>query len=418
MNEVIGVDVAAQHGGRIIRYFLGDHDYLWANPELSGQFPPANGLGPNDTWLDWGGDKLWPAPQGWSGPEQWPGPPDSVLDGSPHSIETLQDSDDEVAVRLSSQSDPRSGIQLGRVIRISSGSSIVRIRASMTNVDERPRRWGIWTTTQLNGAASEGPGINPKLKAYIPINPSSHFPRGYTVLYGRADNPQFKVDSKTGLMCVHYRRMVGKIGMDSAAGWAATVDGTSGFVFVQGFSFEPGREYPDGSSVEYWSNGLGRIQAWGKEIEMPADSAKNPLVVESELISPFANLQPGERYEFDYEWRACQIGGDYLISACSGVGCTAKAFRIERRAGRDCQFFGRFGVFHVGEMRVTFRDSDEEDVGHPHLPSAPVTPMEPLVLEDLFQTVRIPDEATVVVLSIHDRGGAEIGELERANVGE
>ena len=63
-------------------------------------------------------------------------------------------------------------------------------------------------------------------------------------------------------MRVNYQYQVGKIGLDSPAGWVATVDGASGAVFVQRFQFEPGKEYPDGSSVEFWLNGVGKIRAY------------------------------------------------------------------------------------------------------------------------------------------------------------
>jgi hypothetical protein len=288
----------------------------------------------------------------------------------------------------------------------------------MINVDIKPRRWGIWTTTQLKAGASEGDGINPKLRAYIPINPSSHFSGGYSVLYGSAHNSQFEPDLGAGMMRVHYERKVGKIGLDSSAGWVATVDGTSGHVFVQGFSFEPGREYPDGSSVEYWTNGLGTINAWGKQTTMPSDVAGNPYLVESELIGPFANLQPGEQHTFDYEWRACRIGGDYAISACTPVACTAEEFRIERRKDSVYEFFGRFGVFHLGEVRVTFWDSEGKQIESADSPATAVTPTEPLVLDDIFRAVRVPDRAADIVLSIHDRAGAQLGELGRASVGK
>jgi len=68
-----------------------------------------------------------------------------------------------------------------------------------------------------------------------------------------------------------------KAGLDSHAGWVATVDGRNADVFVQRFRFEPEKEYPDGSSVEFWHNGLGRIYAYNKWIDMPANRDDNPL---------------------------------------------------------------------------------------------------------------------------------------------
>jgi hypothetical protein len=72
---------------------------------------------PKGEWLNYGGDKLWPAPQGWDGEDQWPGPPDPVLDGGPYELAVIEARGSQVAVRLTSREDPRSGIQSLRVGR-------------------------------------------------------------------------------------------------------------------------------------------------------------------------------------------------------------------------------------------------------------------------------------------------------------
>lgn len=90
-NELITVEAVPEIGGRIIQFKLDDYGFFWVNQELAGIEPPASGLGPNDSWLNYGGDKLWIAPQGWDNDEQWPGPPDAVLDGGPYSSQTFQE---------------------------------------------------------------------------------------------------------------------------------------------------------------------------------------------------------------------------------------------------------------------------------------------------------------------------------------
>lgn len=98
-NGLIELTVVPDIGGRIIQYKLGDYGFFWVNPELVNSTPPASGLGPDDSWLNYGGDKLWPAPQGWDNDRQWPGPPDAVLDGQPYACEVLQDESSLHAVR-------------------------------------------------------------------------------------------------------------------------------------------------------------------------------------------------------------------------------------------------------------------------------------------------------------------------------
>ena len=71
------IDVVLELGGRIVNYQLGDHHFLWINPLLAGSNPPPTRLKPDGGWLDWGGDKLWIAPQGWQDENAiaWPSSP-------------------------------------------------------------------------------------------------------------------------------------------------------------------------------------------------------------------------------------------------------------------------------------------------------------------------------------------------------
>ena len=63
-NELIEVQAVPKIGGRIIQYKLGDHGFFWVNKELAGIDPPASRLAADGGWLNYGGDKVWPAPQG------------------------------------------------------------------------------------------------------------------------------------------------------------------------------------------------------------------------------------------------------------------------------------------------------------------------------------------------------------------
>jgi hypothetical protein len=211
-NGLLELQVLPDIGGRIIQYKLGGKDYLWVNPQLAGKLPASNGLAADGGWFNVGGDKLWPAPQGWDNDQQWPGPPDAVLDGQAHTLERLKSNRGETAIRLTSGKDPRSGIQFWRVVRLFDGSTRVSFEATMKNVDTKPRRWGIWAHTQLDGAKADGTAHNPLLQAWCPLNPQSKFPQGYGVIFGEKNNPSFQPDAARGLMHVQYQYKVGKIG--------------------------------------------------------------------------------------------------------------------------------------------------------------------------------------------------------------
>jgi hypothetical protein len=407
-NGLVELQVLPDIGGRIIQFRLGAKEFLWVNPQLAGKLPPSEGLAADGGWFNVGGDKLWPAPQGWDNEQQWPGPPDAVLDGQPYALEKLRGKRGETAIRLTSGKDLRSGIQFSRVVRIFDDSTRVSFEATMKNIDSKPRRWGIWAHTQLDGAKADGSGHNPLMNAWCPLNPQSRFPKGYDVIFGEKNHPSFQPDAARGLLRVNCQYRVGKIGLDSPAGWVATVDGASGAVFVQRFRFEPKQEYPDGSSVEFWLNGVGRIRAYNREMVMSTNAAENPYVFESEVLSPFARLQPGASYTWRYDWYACNIGGDFPVVACSDAGVICEPLRARVTDGK-LELTGRFGVFAPGSLRGELFDAAGKQLASLDLNLA-TTPHAPVLL-GVKQSA--PPEASAVALTLYDKAGRPIGELAR-----
>ncbi len=277
-----------------------------------------------------------------------------MLDGQPYRAEAV---DGGTAVRLTSRDDPRSGIRFSRVVRLLAERSGVEFQATMTNVDTKPRRWGIWSHTQLDAARRAGEGPNQLLRAWCPLHPQSRFPQAYSVIFGEADNTSFRPHAEDRLMEVRYQYEVGKIGLDSPAGWVATVDGETGAAFVQRFVFEPDQEYPDGSSVEFWHNGVGQIHAYGKDLPQPDDPQQNPYVFESEILSPFARLEPGQSYTWHYRWFATNLGGDQPAVDCTELALVSEPLSAQRD-GSQVRLRGRFGVFERGRVEVVALDAE------------------------------------------------------------
>jgi hypothetical protein len=317
-------------------------------------------------------------------------------------------------LRLTSQKDARSGIQFSRVVTLEDGTSILRVRVTMDNIDTKPRSWGIWTVTQLDAKNHRGPGFNPNLWAYIPANPHSHFPDGFKILFGSKTNPEFQYDPQKRMMRVHYQRKVGKVAMDSPSGWLANLDGDSGYVFVQTFRYKADRDYPDGASVEYWTNGLGKIFAWGKETIQPESTVENPYAIETELLSPRENLQPGRSASFDYEWRVAQIGGSFPILDCTSVGCIAEAFLGKRANSGVLALSGRFGVFYTGTVRARILDAGGNQLSETD--PIKISPNSPLVMQTNFPNVSAPVNAHMIELVVYDAGGKAIDRLARCTI--
>ena len=297
-NGLLELQVAPAIGGRVIQVTLDGYEYLFVNDELAGCSPPPTGVGPNGEWLNYGGEKLWPAPQGHGIPGKWDGPPDPVLDGSPHAGTIVQAKGDSAAVRLVSRDDPRSGIRFSREIQLFADSTRVHVEATMTNVDTQPRRWGIWSVMQHNSASRLGPGYDRNMRVYCPLRKDSIYPNGFHISHGPADHSSFQLDDTGKLLVTHYERKMGKIRADSDAGWIATVHGSAGYVLAQRFQYHPEKEYPDEASVEIWLHG-----PYGPKAAQ-TDPKTFPYFLESELLSPFAQLAPGESYTFDCDWYA------------------------------------------------------------------------------------------------------------------
>ena len=170
-----------------------------------------------------------------------------MLDGGPYTVDHAICTADEATMGLSSEKDLRSGIQFSRLIRIFKGSTRDGMEITMKNIDTKPRRCCICDVTQLNAAKPDETGPNDRFNIYCPLNPQSHFPEGYDVLFGATDNPTFSADSSRHMLRLHYQYQVGKVALDSSAGWLAAVNGVTGNVFVERFSLEADKEYPDSS---------------------------------------------------------------------------------------------------------------------------------------------------------------------------
>ena len=358
-NKYNSLYITPEIGGRVIQMEFNDSKLFWENKSLYGVTSPETGLSEKGEWLNYGGEKLWPAPQGWDNDKQWHGPPDPILDGGVYSSQIISDS----IVYLKSNPDSVTGIRFEREISLIPNSTGVGINVTMTNMSDTQIRWGIWSNAQLDASYNEE--VNEKFKVYCPLNPSSKFVRGYNVIFGLVNNPQWQTDNN--MMTIHYKHHVGKVVLDSDAGWVATVNGETGNVFVQKFKYVNSSEYPDNASVEVWTQGFGSFYAWGKINTMPDDVSENPYLVECETISPFAKLLPGEKFNYRYQWFTTNIGGDFPVAKVKNrVLVSELHFTNQRLKGRLASFSeGTVSVVVDGELLEEFR----------------ITPVEPLVID-------------------------------------
>jgi hypothetical protein len=249
-------------GGRLLSVRHRGVELLWRNADfvdddLRGEYAPNAGR--MGDWVNYGGDKTWPAPQGWDGPDQWPGPPDPVLDSGPYAVAADGDT-----VTMTSAPDLRTGLRLTRAITILDDGYRLDLRAE--NVSARRVRWALWNVTQLPGGGSVIAGLRrPDVVALV----------------AGTGTPEYTVDSDR--LVVPPQDVVGKLGVPGTAGWV-----TYGPLTLS-FDVDPAAEYPDGGSpLEIWlEHPLPSPLASLGDLDPPA------RIVELEVLGPLTTLASG-----------------------------------------------------------------------------------------------------------------------------
>src|SRR5262245_9268854 len=149
--------------GRVMQMrFAGEDDGpFWENPSLEGRQP-----NPSSTdWINFGGDKTWPAPQAdWPKvtPRAWP--PPVAFDSMPVQAEIKNNT-----VELISPVDPHYGIRTRRLVRLDPRRPVMTITTTYEKLEGEPRTVGVWIITQLK---------DPE-RVFIPLPEKTLFPEGY-----------------------------------------------------------------------------------------------------------------------------------------------------------------------------------------------------------------------------------------------
>jgi hypothetical protein len=225
----------------------------------------------------------------------------------------------------------------------------------------------------------------------FPLNPRSKSPTGFWVMFGDQDNPQWGVDRQQGLVEADYRWEIGKIGSDACTpdgknGWIAFSNAAQGLAFTERFPIFRDQQYPDdGSTVECWTVGKGKVANLDYE-------TSEIYLMETEVLSPIYEFQPGESHTFSIDWGACRSSGR-ILDVQSGSCCSQKLSAQVSEKG--VRLNGVFGVFDVGNLLLTWLDGSGEASGSVLLDA--VSPADPVILDQIFQP---PVAATGVEVSV------------------
>jgi len=403
-NGIISLLVAPDIGGRAVQLQLGDQEFFFVNPDLAGKVLPPKQNNLTAGWANYGGDKVWPAPEGWTSDNEWPSVPYYALDGSKFNAEVVREDPSEVAVRVTSPPDPRTGVQFARTFHVYGGTTRIKVDQLMRNISRRQIRWGIWHLVQHDAAdLSDRSKPNPELYMYVPLNPHSRFPDRYYIVFGDARHPSYEVVEGGRMLRVHYLYRVGKVGVDSDQGWYAVVNGQKNSCFVETFQYFPQAEYPDNASVESWNDGPGTISRGPFEQTLADDPKKTPYFFESEVLSPYATLDPGEEYAFTIHWAPTRAPNPIRQSVWAGAVSEPLSAKVE---AQRAMLKGIFGVFTPGTLEAVFYSKFGAVLAQESL--QPVDPREVVRLE---KSVPAPAEAFRAGVFVRDADGENRGFL-------
>ncbi len=422
-NRWVKLMIVPQLGGRLMQVTFNGHDYLFVNDELKGQINPPDTT--HHRWFNYGGDKIWPMPEGSQDEQHWAGAGGALLDEGPFSLRVFARGS-ECAVRLTGPDDPQIGQQYIRDIRIGSDSPVISFHAVMKNVSAYPQTWSEQSVSQYNAAApGDSSHFNPKFWGVTPTNSSSVFPNGYHVRNGDPDNPSYAVND--GLFKAQYTGNGGEVWVDSPAGWLAVVDGSTGYTMVERRHYDPKAEYPGQATMLFFTTGQRRRRpATGENGTAPAapanlrpggfgqgsvadQPARPPIYyMEAEVNSPMVELAPGESYAMDTTWYPTRMGEDFKTATYSGVvGAPLQA----AAAPSGLTLSGNFGVYYAGSLVARYYNRSGLALGTAKLMD--VTPFDPVSLQVTLQT---PPETFRVSVHLVEKSGLDRGPLGEAFV--
>lgn len=214
------------------------------------------------------------------------------------------------AVRLTSQRDEATGVQLLREFRLDARSSHLAVEQVIRNISQETRSWSHWSRTF---AVHGGIGV-------VPLTPDTkRYPNGW-IMYNQGQDPSIllkptdpNVRQRGNFLEVLAPPKFPKLGFDSNAGWFAYVM-PHGQAFVKRYPSPKDAVYPEiaGLTLCFWY----------------PPAAQTPAI-ELEPHGPRRSIQPGATASFKEDW--------YLLvhpfpAAGESIDLDKLAAQVEREA--------------------------------------------------------------------------------------
>jgi len=260
-NENTRVVIGPHCGGRILEYSYMGENAIYLDHEQDGWIHEkgAEGIDPGGGRLDIGPEMTIP-----EHPVLWMGKWDAeiVVPGK---------------IRLTSQEDAATGVQLIREFELGGTSSHLRCTQIIKNISKETREWCHWSRTLAKGG-----GI-----CVVPLTPNSRFPEKY-IMYGPGDVMNYRprnpgIEVRDGFLQITESPAYPKLGLDSYAGWFSYLMNNN-LMFVKRFPVYPDRIYNEMAAITVC------IYYYGDTF------------CELEPIGPKEHIEPGTSVAFSEDW--------------------------------------------------------------------------------------------------------------------
>jgi hypothetical protein len=409
-NKWIKLHLAPNLGGRIIQFEMDGYEFFFNNPYLLGKEPDQTRLRKNGIWLNFGGEKIWPAPQGWNSPDQWPGPPDPVIDSGAYSIAEFTDDAEENTLTMTSLFDQYTGLQIKKEVILAESRSEVTVHATFCNKSDVLKKWSIWPVLQMN---TYDTGVENQYRIVCPVNPESKFSNGYKVMHGLVNNPQYQINAD-GNVVIYYQYLVGKIGLDTDSNWTAFIDTKSGKVFVLKFQYQEDKPYPEDTCFQVWTSGKGIVYSRNMIKEYKDDKELNPPYMEMELLSPLQTIQPGESIQFEYRMLTCTIPENVEVRSVNQFGVIASPLQLVTE-GDEFTISGKYGIFREGFLKLQLNDVTINEIeSFIDLYSEKASPLDGIDIEFKMKKEKgLFDQEAFISINLYDLDNCLVGKIDK-----
>ena len=251
--------------GRVMQFRLldaGSKPIFWSHPTLG----PA--LAPDENgWINFGGDKAWPAPQSaWASLLGKGWPPPATFDSIAHAATVVEN---DCAIVLTSPVDPAYGMRVRRKISVCAADPVMTIETTYEKVSGAKVQVGVWTIAQLVSPA----------RAFVLLPKRSAFPGGYRSLL-----PAAPKDLAVNGRLLSLARDTAQKTMIATDGEALLWVGDGPDLLIENRT--PPREGAERKSEDKWPDGA------HSQIYTSSDDAES--YVELELLGPLHDLEAGQ----------------------------------------------------------------------------------------------------------------------------